>query len=233
VLKKNGTKKRPIEDTTSERDVRPLPLRAGAPANEDFVPADPRPLKRRRDDSWEIGRYQYAEEDVPQLTGERLYTISEDSLNEDNFNAAPTHPTDREFQSHVLHDMNSMEYQPTSQYFAHRQPHYISSWPARSQAPSSFRELLAQGPRPPPSSRSLNQHYHLPGQPFTHRHPSSQPGPSHHNPSSEAGPSHRALPVAGPSRIDESMPPQAFYRSKSRKSLVDLARLRHEEMDWM
>jgi hypothetical protein len=224
VLKKSSARKRSIADTTSDRDIRPLPLRSGALANERFITANPRPLKRQRDDGWEMGWH----EDVPQLDGEQLYTISED-----NFDTAPIHPTDREFQSQALHDTNSMDYQPTNQYFTHRQPHYIPSRPAHSQPPSSFRELLAQGRRPPPSSRSLNQHYHLPGQPFNHRHPSPQPGPSHHNTPSEAGPSRQVLPVAGPSRTNEPVPPQAFYRSKSKKSLVDLARIRHAEMDWM
>jgi hypothetical protein len=193
-----------MEDATSERDIRPLPSRLGASATENTATANPRPRKRRRDDSWEMGYPAGG----PQLPAEGLYTISQDLSDGDDSETAPTH--DHDFASHDT----KTAVQPASRYFAHRQPDY-NSRRVHSQALPSFRELLAQGGRPPPSARSLNWG------PYPSRQPSSQ-----------AGPSRPAPPVAGPSRVEQ---PVAIYRTKPRKSLVDLARIRHElgeGMDW-
>jgi hypothetical protein len=88
--------------------------------------------------------------------------------------------------------------------------------PARSRAPPSFHDI-ARGGQPPPSARSLNLHRFHTRQPL----PSSRTlaHPSSHMVSQ---------PVAGPSRLGPR--PQGYYRDSGR-SLVDLARLRHEEFN--
>jgi hypothetical protein len=88
--------------------------------------------------------------------------------------------------------------------------------PARSHAPPSLHDI-AWGGRPPPSARSLNLHRFHSGQPL----PSSRTlaRPSSHMVSQ---------PVAGPSHLGPR--PQGYYRDSGR-SLVDLARLRQQELD--
>jgi hypothetical protein len=218
LSKKDGSRKRTAEDTVSERDIRPLPSRIGVPATENVATANPRPLKRQRDNGWETGRYPYTED----VASQRLYTIPQESLDGDDFEDAPLYPDNRGTHAHASDDMTSAEFRPPSQYFPHRQPDYIASRRARSRAPPSFHELLAQRGRPPPSARSLNQGPYLPGQSFTHRHPYSQHGPSHRYLPSQPGPS---CPV--PSHVGEPVPPRAFYRTKQFHQEVG------DEMDWM
>jgi len=138
--KAQGTK-RTMDDTTSERKVKPLPSQNRAlMANAPLLTANLRPPKRQRVESWEE---QYLAED---LGRGQLYTISQDDSDND---VGEEYVDDDLFQAHP----NVMDFQPASRFYAHQHIH-----PRRmhDRAPPSFHDI-AQGGLLPPSARSLDR----------------------------------------------------------------------------
>ena len=104
--KAQGTK-RTMDDTTSERKIKPLPSRNRAlMANAPLLTVNPRPPKRQRVESWEE---QYLAED---LGRGQLYTISQDDSDND---VGEEYVDDDLFQAHP----NVMDFQPASRFYAH------------------------------------------------------------------------------------------------------------------
>ena len=211
-LKAHSTK-RAAADVTSEREIRPLPSRnRNLMANHPVLTANPRPPKRRRDESWdnEYGNLG----DVHNLGQRQLYTIPQDDSDDDEGVVHYVHDNDH-FQ---VDNMGVMDPQPTSHFYAQRQtdslihPHRMCH-----REPPPFHEIIQSG-LPPPSARSLDHHPLPPSRP-THLH-SSRMVPA-------AAPAHSVAAastsqaVAGPSRLGptELRPHQGYYRKKPSKMI--------------
>lgn len=69
--KRKGMQRSAEDDPTSKRDIRPLPSNT----------ANPRPLKRRREETWE--EYRQHPVNRPSLPRQGLYTIAQSSADED------------------------------------------------------------------------------------------------------------------------------------------------------
>ena len=201
TLKVQGTK-RTMDDTTSERKVKPLPSQNCAlMANAPLFTANPRPLKWQCIESWEE---QYLAEDLHQG---QLYTISQDDLDND---VGEEYIDDDLFQAHL----NVMDFQLASRFYAHQYicPHHMHDH-APHRAPPSFHDI-AQGGLLPSSAHSLDC------RPFP---PSWSAHPQSSHVISCAVPARPAIPgstsqqaVAGSSCLGpaELQPCQAYYHKK-------------------